>query len=325
MLLAVPGLFAAALVGIQIQNFRVRSWKQVPGRITLSQSSGRTVYKDVHSVDTGQHHSTDFVTTETAETRNFISLVYEYAVDGATYHGTQIDLGTDPGNFNIPEVLARYPEGKAVTVFYNPARPDKCILERDDPKNLRNGWLGVFVMAALSVGGVLFFDRANDLLQEIVAVPKRTPLVLALGLFAAVLALFAHMFGRAGREMKGWPKTEGKIVQSSVEALTVTHARPNARPITRINYVPRVVYQYDLAGTSFRGDDIGMQHQSEDQAVPAKQVAGFPINSGVVVFYDPQNPAHSTLLPNVGYMPSILGVASALFLTASAIIAFVAR
>jgi len=57
-----------------------------------------------------------------------INLQYEYAVNGRMYNGDQYKIG---GN-NIPksdaDVVAEYPEGKTVTVSYDPASPGTAVL-----------------------------------------------------------------------------------------------------------------------------------------------------------------------------------------------------
>jgi uncharacterized protein DUF3592 len=47
----------------------------------------------------------------------------------------------------VAETLKRYPDGKIVTVFYDPDHPEQCILERDDPT--------LFVAAALAAADLV--------------------------------------------------------------------------------------------------------------------------------------------------------------------------
>jgi hypothetical protein len=135
-LLALPALLAGALVWIAIQDRRVASWRQASGRIVASVAAARTVRRERHSTSGTAGH-TDFVTDETIETRNFADIAYEFAVAGKTFRGSRIDLGVDSGNHDVAERLRRYPPGAIVTVFYDSRDPAQCILERDDPKNLR--------------------------------------------------------------------------------------------------------------------------------------------------------------------------------------------
>jgi hypothetical protein len=58
---------------------------------------------------------------------------YTYQVGGKEYRGKDITFGFKQG-YGSPakaeEVTARYPEGGSVTVYYDPANPQKAVLER---------------------------------------------------------------------------------------------------------------------------------------------------------------------------------------------------
>ena len=287
-------MLAAALVWIQIQDLRIRSWRQTSGRIVSSQAAARTIRRERHSTP-GRAGDTDFVTDETIETRNFAEVSYAFAIDGKTYNGSRIGLGADGGNVEVAETLRRYPAGAIVTVVYDPADPTQCILERDDPKNLRRGWFAVATLAALIVGGVLGIGRLADAARSVIDDPKRVPLVIVLGLFAAVVALFAAMVGRKRRDMRSWTGTPGRIVESTVATTTRLHRRPASLQRETI-YVPRVVYQYETGGLALRGDDIGATWRNSTPAAATTCVARYPVDAAVTVLVNPANPTESTLM-----------------------------
>jgi hypothetical protein len=317
MLLVVPGLLAAALVWIYIQDIPIRSWIETSGRIVSSTSAARDVRKKEFRT-MGESGDTDFITSEKIETRNFAKVSYEFSVAGKSYSGSRIDLSVDSGNFQVAEILARYPAGKTVPVFYNPQNPNECILERDDPKNLRNGWLAVAVLVALCVGGVIGVGRLAEIVRGAVAIPKLTPLVVALGLFSLFIALFARMVGQKSRAMRGWSKTRGQIVHSAVEETLETHNRPGmARDYIQTMYVSRVVYKYDVGGNSYQVDNTGTAVGSNTPATAAKYVARFPLNAMVDVAFNPQVPTESTLDPSTGYIGIVLWTISILFAAAA--------
>ena len=58
---------------------------------------------------------------------------YTYQVGGQEYRGKDITFGFKQG-FGSPnkaeEVIARYPAGGSVTVYYDPSNPQKAVLER---------------------------------------------------------------------------------------------------------------------------------------------------------------------------------------------------
>ncbi len=317
MLLVIPGLLAAALVWIYVQDIPIRSWVETSGRIVTSTSAARDVRKQEFRT-TGESSDTDFITSETIETKNFADVHYEFSVAGKTYSGSRIDLSVDSGNFHVAETLARYPVGKIVSVFYKPTNPNECILERDDLKNLRNGWFAVAVLVALCVGGVVGVGRLAEIVRGVVAIPKLTPLVVALGLFSFFLAIFARMVGQKGRAMRGWSKTRGQIVHSAVEETVEKHNRPGmARDYTQTMYVSRVVYKYDVGGNSYQGDNAGTAVSSNTPALAAKYVARFPLNTMVDVAFNPAVPTESTLDPGTGYLGIVLWTIAALFAAAA--------
>ncbi len=76
---------------------------------------------------------------------------YTYEVNGERYQGYRIWFGGAPGGSNrrkVEAIVARYPQGSRVTVYYNPAKPTEAVLERG--KAPGSGWLlvvgSVFVL-----------------------------------------------------------------------------------------------------------------------------------------------------------------------------------
>jgi hypothetical protein len=86
--------------------------------------------------------------------KNVPAVEYEFSVSDRTYRGARIAIGDDSGGANIEATLARYPVNKNVTVYYEPADPNNCVLERDVPKGLASGCLAMLAIAAASVGGI---------------------------------------------------------------------------------------------------------------------------------------------------------------------------
>src|SRR5262249_14821005 len=146
--LALPGLFAAIVLYITWQNWRTRHWRSAMGRIVES----RTVSRDVRSREsrmfsTDRQGSATVVTTDRIDRKNFAAIPYEYTVAGRKLLSRQVGVGKDHGNLDVVALLQRYPKGKPVTVWYDPAAPEHSILERDDPRRLREAWLGVAALA----------------------------------------------------------------------------------------------------------------------------------------------------------------------------------
>lgn len=58
---------------------------------------------------------------------------YSYQVDGQPYQGSKIAPGMEVGGTGAGKVVARYPSGAQVMVFYNPQNPSDAVLETKAP------------------------------------------------------------------------------------------------------------------------------------------------------------------------------------------------
>jgi Protein of unknown function (DUF3592) len=321
LLLALPALVAAALIWIQVQNLRIRSWRETNGRITVSHSVARDVRKVDHR-DEGTDGHARFVAQETIQTRNFALLSYAFEVDGKSYIGSRIDLGVDSGDNEVAERLRRYPLGKIVRVIYDPRDPAESILERVDPKKIRAGWLAVLVLVALIVGAVYGVDYFAAMARSGLPRPRNTPLVVAFALFGLVIFGFGRMISRKGAEMKSWSVAPGEIVESAVATTTRTEDYANSsRTSVQTIYTPRIVYRYRVGPDSLQGDSVGTRVDSSSPSGPTKAIVRYPLGAKVKVFYNPKIPTESTLSPDVDYAPAFLYALSALFVFASLAVA----
>ena len=64
----------------------------------------------------------------------YSEVIYRYEVNGASYQGQVVKAGEQFVKIRLPgenqEVVARYPTGATVTVYYNPTNPADAALER---------------------------------------------------------------------------------------------------------------------------------------------------------------------------------------------------
>jgi hypothetical protein len=58
---------------------------------------------------------------------------YSYQVGGQSYQNMKLAPGPDVGGTGARKVVARYPVGAQVMVFYNPQNPSDAVLERKAP------------------------------------------------------------------------------------------------------------------------------------------------------------------------------------------------
>ena len=123
-----------ALLGLLFVGLYLRSrgraaasqgWPETPGRVT---SATMNLIEDEESGDVYSPY-----------------VSYEYQVGGRSLSGSRIRFGSASSRdqAKAAAVLQRYPEGKAVTVYYDPARPDEAVLERSAAGSASYLYLGV--------------------------------------------------------------------------------------------------------------------------------------------------------------------------------------
>jgi hypothetical protein len=64
---------------------------------------------------------------------NYPVVQYSYQVSGQAYQGAKIAPGPEVGGTGAGKVVARYPAGVQVMVFYNPQSPSDAVLETKSP------------------------------------------------------------------------------------------------------------------------------------------------------------------------------------------------
>ena len=64
---------------------------------------------------------------------NYPVVHYSYHVGGQAYQGMKIAPGPEVGGTGAGKIVARYPAGAQVMVFYNPQNPAEAVLETKAP------------------------------------------------------------------------------------------------------------------------------------------------------------------------------------------------
>jgi hypothetical protein len=288
-LAAFPGIIIFAVVYKYIEVSRAARWPSTPGRVVVSTS-------EVRDVRSGGPDSDD------TEPRNFAKVVYEYSVGGKARRCDRVSIGEDLGNFEVAETIARYPVGKAVTVYYNPKKYDQAVLERDLPPGL---WkvviVGVAAIIALIVGAIVGFRKLGALIAAMIPNPATAPFVTACLGFGLVAALMILGIQRNVARMRGWPVVPGRIGSADVrefQALSQSDAG-SSRWVTR--YRGNVVYSYEVAGVRYSGDRIGTTGRvSSNIGAWVRPNARYQPGKVVDIHYNPDNPAESILDPRTG-------------------------
>ena len=100
---------------------------------------------------------------------------------------------------------------------------------------------------------------------------------------------------RAARMSLHWPTADGTITASDV-ILGRTGKGGKA-------YSPGVRYSYSVDGTDYQGDGIQFGSSGIAERTAKAIVAAFPVGKRVPVYYDPQRPTRTVLMPGVTGWP----------------------
>ena len=121
------GIVLAAIAYLWFMTNRSKNWPTVPGKVKSSRIS--------YNSSTNKTNGTPYV-------------LYTFEVKGKKYQGSVINPGdlTLAGNTAAAKVVARYPAGADVAVYYNPQKPEDHFLEPFSSASARVWW-------ALLIGG----------------------------------------------------------------------------------------------------------------------------------------------------------------------------
>jgi cytochrome c-type biogenesis protein CcmH/NrfF len=107
----------------------VRSLRRATASTRWRATDGRVLSSGVNS-HYGMHHTMTFEP----------QVVYEYQSGGQLYHGERVSFGVTAGTSSpdwADRVVARYPPGSSVQVFYDPASPSEAVLEHSGAMGLK--------------------------------------------------------------------------------------------------------------------------------------------------------------------------------------------
>jgi hypothetical protein len=304
--IVVVGMFAGVfLLAVGVKWWEVRQaakWPSAPGTVvanfvqSMQNQPGELAY--------------NFSDTEV---RNIPMVEYEFHVGSRKYRGNRITIGERTSGHELEAILGRYPVGAEVTVYYDPANPEKAVLERDVP-----GWIwwvaGGCILAIVGVPllGVFFYYQGLDWLRPHLRHPDRAPFVTAAAGFGLLVSLFGIAFFKWVRQASRWPTTSGRIVASGVDVFR--YRAPDDR-IWRTHHKSNVVYEYEVNGRRFLGDRLilGVTFSSTHRRVIDSQARHYPVGREVLVYYDPKNPGESVLQPRSAWHYLLWIIAAAIF------------
>jgi len=74
---------------------------------------------------------------------NYPVVMYSYQATGQVYQGNKVAPGPEVGGMGANKVVARYPMGTQVMVYYNPENPSEALLERGTPSIVKVLWISL--------------------------------------------------------------------------------------------------------------------------------------------------------------------------------------
>ena len=90
---------------------------------------------------------------------DYPAVQYSYQVNGQMYQGLKIAPGPEVGGTGARKVVARYPAGAQVMVFYDPQNPSDAVLEKKAPAQwLMWLLLGIFDCVLCGILPIIWFS-----------------------------------------------------------------------------------------------------------------------------------------------------------------------
>jgi hypothetical protein len=319
--LPVVVMIGAMIANVGLKMHRAKGWLQVEGRITRSKlmvrrpSAGNDIGTAVNVPD----------------------IAYSFMAGGLSYQGRRVSLGDISGKF-AEEAVRRYPVGSVVTVYYDPADPSDCVLERGlvldapavidtppvasasnpaapaaptraAPKASAAG-CGI-ALAVLGAFGAAGWWLAHGGVQEIqTRMPRaEVPVMLCAIGFGLVLLLFFVGYRRRLMRANSWPVVPGRVTVSRIEQRGGGYEGGTHR-----SYEAVVEFRYRVGDLDYSSRQIALGLERSGSRTGAERIAArYPVGAAVEVHYDPANPSEAALENPTGTSWLILGAAIACF------------
>lgn len=279
------GIFAAVMIGALILAATVKM-REVKGAQSWSTTIGRVTRSDVRA-----QKRRDMDNRE--RTQSIPAVEYEYTVNGKRFTGARISLAETIPESEIESILNRYPLGKEVTVYYNPANPRQAVLERDLPVDFGKGLTGaVAVVGGGAVLVLLTLAKVPEFLSPLLPNPENALFVTLSGGLGLFLLVFGFVQERQALAAQTWQSTQGTVVASEVRSFTQWKDG-----IKRQLYTPGITYRFTVNTHEYISDrySLGVETGWSPPQFAEEKVAEYPPRSPVTVYYNPKAPAESVL------------------------------
>jgi Protein of unknown function (DUF3592) len=283
---------AAGVCLFLVANFVTALWKlkrQVGAGKFWSKASGKIVAATVSRPQV--------IASDDNDDDNTVEIRYRYRVGDKDFESTRVKFGGHAAMSQIAadQLVARYPQGAGVDVYYDPKTPSHAVLE---PGNKSNpAALIVFLVVFVVISTVLI---AHSIAGKVLTTPSGVPLfVFVLPLFAIMIAVAAFVqyvqLRRVENASASWPASPGRIMLASV---VMEQRTDDEHRIVR-HYRPEVQFSYSVGGREFHGDrwKWGWTALYSDEASAKAAIAKYASGAVTAVFYNPEKPEEAILEP----------------------------
>jgi hypothetical protein len=241
---------------------------------------------------------------------------YHYRVGGKDYEGDGFRIGNKSRTVGLiaKALIKKYPEGRNVDVYYDPADPARSALEQKGSTTAPTTIVFLVVFAAIA--GIL---TAHAIAGKMIMMSNGLPMF-ALGLPSAALlvavgALVIYFIQR--RDFKAsasWPAIPGQIVSSKIVEETERSRDDDGREREDTTYRPDIRFAYRAGNNDYTTDTwklggiMGSGSPKYAEGIVGRYAAG----QSVKVYYDPAHPDVAVLEPanrDGAFMPLIFAAA----------------
>ncbi|GAB4459029.1 MAG: hypothetical protein OHK0041_23680 [Anaerolineales bacterium] len=84
-------------------------------------------------------------------------IAYAYTVSGQSFTSSRISPGMEVGGTSAPGVIAKYPPGAQVKVYYHPQNPSDAVLEINTPASVMLLWIALVVINLMLCSAIPMF------------------------------------------------------------------------------------------------------------------------------------------------------------------------
>lgn len=290
-------LVVAAVLAKMLEVRQAASWATAVGRIVTAGTQA-------------QHHK---FAGEATTVRSMPTLEYEFTVGGRKVRGNRVSVGEDSGGANTEATLRRYTVGAAVTVYYDPANPMNCVLERGIPQGVGKGLAILAGLVVVLAGAVYWLVTSAPGLVERHYPGANAPVVVIAASLGVLVLLFFIASWRMSRRAADWPLVRGTVIRSAIERV-----EKHDSGHTTVQHTPVVEYGYRVSDVDYVSGQIKLGVTlSGSESYAAGVAARYPEGSAIDVHYDPANPSNAALENPTGMHLLLLAASAALFALAA--------